>query len=72
MWGLCGPASVSVCLNHAQASKLSSLHHRNIIFFYGVVMQAPDCWMVTGIHSFSIDVVFIMLSVFILFLYRTC
>jgi len=34
-------------LEEGEASKLGSLRHRNIVLFHGVVMQAPDYWMVT-------------------------
>jgi len=34
-----------------KASKLELLRHRNIIRFYGVVIQTPDYWMVTGIFA---------------------
>ena len=38
------------------------------MFFYGVVMQAPDYWMVTGINSLSPHVVSVM-SFFIIGVY---
>lgn len=53
-----------VFFSRVQAEILSVLSHKNIIQFYGAILDSPNYGIVTGNGSVSVSMVFVSLLIF--------